>query len=144
MYRTSHWVSFVFTDSRTKSKTTDAMINEAWLMVEWRLALCRKSDDITIDLTRCSTSINYGERLRPLINTGKLYFHYFLVVFFFNFKLCNFVTINTCRRNTTFRFLFFNKILLPMFWPFYIIIRIVWVHEYIHIYTLPNNFKHIY
>lgn len=58
------------------------MINEAWLMVEWRLALCRKSDDITIDLTRCSTSINYGERLRPLINTGKLYFHYFLVIFF--------------------------------------------------------------
>lgn len=84
------------------------MINEAWLMVEWRLALCRKSDDITIDLTRCSTSINYGERLRPLINTGKLYFHYFLVIFF-NFKLCNFVTINTCRRNTTFRFIFFQQ-----------------------------------
>lgn len=95
------------------------MINEAWLMVEWRLALCRKSDDITIDLTRCSTSINYGERLRPLINTGKLYFHYFLVIFFFNFKLCNFVTIITCRRNTTIHYTFFNKCYYQCYDRFY-------------------------
>lgn len=142
MYRISYWVFFVFMDSCIKSKIIDVMINEVWLMVEWRFVLCRKLDDIIIDFIRCSILINYGEWLRFFINMGKFYFYYFFVVFFFNFKLCNFVIINICRRNIIFCFIFFNKIFILMLWLFYIIIRIVWVFEYIYI--VLNNFKYIY